>query len=106
MALPLYLTVPGPLFMSMVVYYHLLAPRFLTEKQRAYLLSTLSATVMSIISLPFFFTYLTSGFEGMYLAGQKGWMGVLSEVGVIVFGVYLFGAYSSTHLIAGTECIC
>ena len=93
MPLPLYLTIPVPLYTTMIVYYHLLAPRFHTEKQRAYLLSTLSATVMSLISLPFLWTYVTSGFDGMYVAGQEGRMGVLGEIGVIVFGVYLFGAF-------------
>ena len=88
---PLYLTVPLPLYTAMVVYYHLIAPRFETEKQRAYLLSTLSASVMSCISLPFLWTYVTSGFGGMYAVGQEGWMGILAEVGVIIFGVYLFG---------------
>jgi hypothetical protein len=91
MSPPLYLTVPVPLYTTMIVYYHLLAPRFKTEKQRAYLLSTLSASVMSCISLPFLWTYVTRGFEGMYTAGQEGWMGVSGEIGVIVFGVYLFG---------------
>jgi hypothetical protein len=75
----------------MIVYYHFLAPHFKTEKQRAYLLSTLSASVMSCISLPFLCTYVTRGFEGMYTAGQGGRMGILAEIGVIVFGVYLFG---------------
>jgi hypothetical protein len=75
----------------MIVYYHLLAHRFKTEKQRAYLLSTLSASVMSCISLPLLWTYVNRGFEGMYTAGQEGWMGILSEIGVIVFGVYLCG---------------
>jgi hypothetical protein len=89
MSPPLYLTVPVPLYTTMIVYYH--APRFKTEKQRAYLLSTLSASVMSCISLPFLWTYVTRGFQGMYTAGQEGWMGVLAEIGVVVFGVYLFG---------------
>jgi len=95
MALPLYLTIPIPLYATMIAYYYLLAPRFQTEKQRAYLLSTLSATIMSLISLPFLWTYITNGFEGMYAAGQEGWMGVLGEIGVLVFGVYLFGAFHS-----------
>jgi len=34
---------------------------------------------------------VTRGFEGMYAVGQEGWMGILAEVGVIIFGVYLFG---------------
>ena len=96
MALPLYLTIPVPLYTAMIVYYHLLAPRFQTEKPRAYLLSTLSATVMSLISLPFLWTYITNGFEGMYVAGQEVRMGVLGEVGVIIFGVYLFGESDSS----------
>jgi hypothetical protein len=93
MSPPLYFTVPVPLYLTMIVYYHLLAPRFETEKQRAYLLSTLSASVMSGISLPFLWMYLTRGFEGMYAAGQDGWMGILAEMGVMIFGVYLFGEF-------------
>jgi len=96
MALPLYLTLPIPLYATMIAYYYLLAPRFQTEKQRAYLLSTLSATIMSLISLPFLWTYITCGFDGMYVAGQEGRMGVLGEVGVIIFGVYLFGESDSS----------
>ena len=91
MSPPLYLTVPVPLYTTMIVYYHLLAPRFTTEKQRAYLLSSLSASVMSCLSLPFLWLYVSRGFERMYAAGQEGWMGMLAEVGVIMFGVYLFG---------------
>jgi hypothetical protein len=34
---------------------------------------------------------VSSGFERMYTAGQERWMGVLAEIGVIMFGVYLFG---------------
>lgn len=32
----------------------------------------------------------------MYVAGQEGRMGVLGEVGVIIFGVYLFGESDSS----------
>ena len=89
----------------MIVYYHLLAPRFKTEKQRAYLLSTLSASAMSCISLPFLWTYVTRGFEGMYTAGQEGWMGVLGEIGVIMFGVYLFGESPFCAGVIYADCI-
>jgi hypothetical protein len=97
MSPPLYFTVPVPLYLTMIVYYHLLAPRFKTEKQRAYLLSTLSASVMSGISLPFLWMYVTRGFEEMYATGQEGWVGILAEIGVIIFGVYLFGESIRCH---------
>jgi hypothetical protein len=89
----------------MIVYYHLLAPHFKTDKQRAYLLSTLSASVMSSISLLFLWTYVARGFEGMYAAGQEGWMGVLAEIGVIVFGVYLFGMSPICAGVIYADCI-
>jgi hypothetical protein len=105
MSPPLYFTVPVPLYIMMVVYYHLLAPRFKTEKQRAYLLSTLSASVMSSISLPFFWMYMTRGFEGMYNAGQEGWIGILAEIGVVIFGVYLFGESRLEAGVTYADCI-
>jgi hypothetical protein len=89
--LPLYQAVSLPLYLSMIAYHHLLAPHFRTEKQRAYLLSTLSAAVMSGASIPFVWLYLTRGLGGMYEAGQEGWLGVLARLGAIFFGVYLFG---------------
>jgi hypothetical protein len=90
---PLYQTIPVPLYASMIVYYHLLAPRFHSERKRAYLLSALSASIMSCISIPFFWIYVTRGFGEMFEAGQEGWMGLLAEGGVVVFGVYLFGEF-------------
>lgn len=89
MSMPVVL--PVPLYLSMVMYYHLLAPNFGTEKQRAYILSTLSAATMTIISLPFVWVYVSEGLEGLYAMGDGGWTSVVGEVGVVFFGVYLFG---------------
>jgi len=105
MSPPLYLTVPVPLYTTMIVYYHILAPHFKTEKQRAYLLSTLSASVMSCLSLPFLWLYIARGFEGMYATGQEGWMGVWAEMGVIMFGVYLFGESPFCASVICADCI-
>jgi hypothetical protein len=88
---PLYYTLPIPLYTCLVIYYHLAAPHCKTEKQRAYLLSAFSASIMSCLSLPFFWYYSVRGLGGVYQAGQEGMMGVLGEIGVICFGVYLFG---------------
>lgn len=75
----------------MIIYYHVLASSFKTEKQRAYILSTLSSGVMTSASLPFVWTYGRKGLGGLYETGGEGWMGKVGEVGVIFFGVYLFG---------------
>ena len=82
---------PVPLYLSMVIYYHTVAPMFKTEKQRAYILSTLSSGVMTSISVPFMWTYGRKGLGGLYTEGGEGWMGRVGEVGVVFFAVYLFG---------------
>lgn len=75
----------------MVTYYHILAPRFKTEKQRAYILSTLSSAFMTLVSTPFVWAYVKYGVEGLYDAGSRGRMEAIGQVGVVFFGVYLFG---------------
>ena len=85
------IVLPIPLYLSMMGYYHLLAPRFRTEKQRAYILSTLSSALMSCIAIPFTWIYAHEGLEGLYVRGAEGRMGRLGEIGVVLFGVYLFG---------------
>jgi hypothetical protein len=82
---------PVPLYLSMIAYYHLVAPKFKTEKQRAYVLSTLSSGLMTCVSIPFLWNYLRHGLEGLYGSGTEGWMARVGEVGVVFFGVYLFG---------------
>lgn len=90
---------PCGLYAFMVIYYHLLAPRFQTDKQRAYLLSALSSGILTTISLPFVWTYATQGLGGMYEAGQTGWMGVMGYFGVNYFGVYLFGEFPTSAVL-------
>ena len=82
---------PIPLYLSMITYYLVLAPSFKTEKQRAYILSTLSSGLMTSASLPFIWTYGRKGLGGLYETGGEGWMGKLAEAGVVFFAVYLFG---------------
>jgi hypothetical protein len=73
------------------VYYGVVSPRFATEKQRAYLLSCVSAGTMSCISLPFVWQYARHGMSGLYKASRVGGMRSLGEFGVTFFGTYLFG---------------
>lgn len=89
------LVLPVPLYLLMLFTYHFAAPHFRTEKQRAYVLSTCSSLVMSSLSVPFVWVYATQGLEGMFAAGQEGWMGRVGEFGVVFFGVYLFGEVAS-----------
>lgn len=84
---------PIPLYLLMLVMYHATSPYFRTEKQRAYILSSCSAMIMSSLSIPFVWNYATQGLEGMFKAGQEGWMSRIGEFGVTFFGVYLFGKH-------------
>jgi hypothetical protein len=79
------------LLLTFLSIYHLSAPYFATEKQRAYILSTISAATMSTASIPFVWKYVNYGFTGMYEAGQIGWIRDVGRFGVIFFGSYLFG---------------
>lgn len=85
----LYLSV----LIGLATYYHALAPYFRTEKQRAYIMSALSSATMSVISIPFAYTYLRYGLEKAYSDSQSGWMGDLARFGAIFFGVYLFSKF-------------
>ncbi len=71
--------------------YKVFAPRFDSERKRAYVLSTISSCVMSIIAIPFVYTYLVYGLKTVYERGQDGWMGRLGVFGIMFFGTYLFG---------------
>lgn len=82
---------PLPLYLLLWAVYILSAPYFATEKQRAYILSTLSSGVMTTISLPFVGKYLIYGLATTYEEAQRGWMASLANFGVVFFGVYLFG---------------
>lgn len=94
-SLPLIQTLPLPLILFFIAYYHLLAPRCQTEKQRAYLLSALSSGTMSTLSLPFVWSYVNHGLAKTYLACQEGWLLRLGQFGVVFFGVYLFSKFQS-----------
>ncbi|RXK36233.1 hypothetical protein M231_06503 [Tremella mesenterica] len=87
--LPIPLTLPIPLFIIFTITYLSFAPRFKTEKQKAYILSTLSSGSMTLISLPFLYTYLTKGFGVVMEQGEMGWMLVLGRFGVTFFATYL-----------------
>ncbi|ORY28305.1 hypothetical protein BCR39DRAFT_535393 [Naematelia encephala] len=80
---------PLPLFLGLYTTYTKISPFFNTEKQRAYILSTISATTMSIISVPFVWTYIVYGLQEVLKAGGEGWMYVLGKVGVVFFATYL-----------------
>ncbi|WVQ78457.1 hypothetical protein IAT38_000543 [Cryptococcus sp. DSM 104549] len=98
--IPLSLLLPPPLFLAFFLTYLKLAPRFSSERQRAYLLSTLSSATMTLISLPFVSTYLIHGLECAFEDGQEGWMASLGQFGVVFFGTYLFGASSGAVILA------
>jgi hypothetical protein len=89
--LPLPLTLPPALLATFSAIYAVAAPRFRTEKARAYILSSLSSWFMTIFSLPFVYKYVVYGLGTCFEEGQSGWMGQLGRVGVLFFGTYLFG---------------
>lgn len=92
-SLPPGLVLPVPLFLLFCAVYRTIAPRFETEKQRAYVLSTLSSATMTLASLPFVYAYLTGGIERMWDLGQTGWTKGLADCTVAFFGTYLFCKY-------------
>jgi hypothetical protein len=89
--LPLHLSLPVPIYLGLCLAYATLYRFFKTDRERAYILSTISAITVSTASLPFFYLYLTSGFGGVHAASQQGTMATFTEVTVTFFGVYLFG---------------
>ncbi|OWZ56535.1 hypothetical protein C345_01336 [Cryptococcus neoformans A2-102-5] len=81
---------PMPLFLIFFLIYASVAPYFATERQRAYILSTISSSFMTLASLPFIWKYARHGLGMIYEEGQSGWMGALGRVGVVFFATYLF----------------
>ncbi|OCF45396.1 hypothetical protein I317_00641 [Kwoniella heveanensis CBS 569] len=87
---PSTILIPLVLSTSFYTLYTLLAPSFPKEKQRAYILSTISSATMTSLSIPYLYTYTTMGFEGAFERCQQSWMGGLGRMGVLFFGTYLF----------------
>ncbi|GMK54036.1 hypothetical protein CspeluHIS016_0106220 [Cutaneotrichosporon spelunceum] len=87
--LPLGITLPAPFFLGMVAWYNLVAPRWTSERKRAYVLSCLSALTMTLASLPFLYAYVSGGILALWTAGQEGWTKTLQDIAVAWFGTYL-----------------
>ena len=87
---PLEYILPIPIFTFFFILHSYMSPRFDSERKRAYISSTFSSAIMSVISLPFAWNYMTYGLEVCYEAGQHGVLGMLGKFGVIFFGTYLF----------------
>ncbi|WVQ69879.1 uncharacterized protein L199_008101 [Kwoniella botswanensis] len=88
MSFPFFLC--SSIFTLSYIVYTILSPRFDTERKKAYILSSISSCTMTILSLPFFLSYLTNGLKETFEAGQEGWMGQMGWFGSVFFGVYLF----------------
>lgn len=82
------------IFTGFCLAYSSLSPRFETERKRAYILSTISSFTMTLISLPYVWTYLVYGMEACFETAQSGWMLGLGQFAVIFFGTYLTGEFS------------
>lgn len=96
---PSHLVLPIPLLVIFFVVYSLAAPYFRTEKQRAFILSTLSSAMMTLVSLPFVWNYVTLGLDVSYHKAQDGWLREVAMIGITFFGTYLTGEYlASTEL--------
>ncbi|OCF71661.1 hypothetical protein I204_07721 [Kwoniella mangroviensis CBS 8886] len=78
--------------------YTVLSPYFDTERKKAYILSSISSCTMTILSIPFFLSYLTNGLKETFEAGQEGWMGQMGWFGAVFFGVYLFADLTVGYL--------
>ncbi|ADV19429.1 hypothetical protein I305_03132 [Cryptococcus gattii E566] len=85
---PLFFSIP--LFLIFFLIYTSVAPYFATERQRAYILSTMSSWFMTLASLPFAWKYARHGLGTIYEDGQNGWMGASGRVTVVFFATYLF----------------
>ncbi|TXT13633.1 hypothetical protein VHUM_01000 [Vanrija humicola] len=90
LALPPGVWTPLPILGALVAVYALAAPHFDTDRARAYILSAVSAAILSTTSLPFLYAWLTGGFGAAWEAGQSGWTAVMAQYVVAFFGVYLF----------------
>jgi hypothetical protein len=93
-SLPLGLTLPPTLFLGFTLLYTVGSPYFHTDKQRAYILSSVSSLCMTLVSLPYIGQYLSSGLGVVFEQAQEGWRRDLGKVGVLFFGTYLFGTSS------------
>ncbi|WVF71992.1 hypothetical protein IAT40_006803 [Kwoniella sp. CBS 6097] len=100
---PSTILIPLGLFISFNALYGILSPHFKREKQRAYILSTISSGCMTLLSLPYLYTYTTMGFGQAFERCQEGWMGSLGRIGVLTFGTYLFSDVSLTNLMSCTQ---
>ena len=93
-------------FAGMLGLYHFAQDSFNSTRQKAYILSTFSAGVMTASSLPFVWTYLFHGLEVAYTAAQEGWMAALAKVAIVWFATYLTGKpalySSSVHLLTNS----
>ncbi|KAL1411022.1 hypothetical protein Q8F55_001967 [Vanrija albida] len=90
LALPPGMWTPLPVLAALVAVYAIAAPRFDSDRKRAYILSAVSAAVLSATSVPFLYTWLTGGFAAAWAAGQSGWTAVMAQYVVAFFGTYLF----------------
>ncbi|WWD01191.1 hypothetical protein V866_008131 [Kwoniella sp. B9012] len=85
MSFPFFLC--SSIFTLFYILYTILSPRFDTERKKAYILSSISSCTMTILSLPFFLSYLTNGLKETFEAGQEGWMGQMGWFGAVFFGL-------------------
>lgn len=85
--------VPLPTFLFFAATYKLAAPHFPDVRSRAYILSSISAFCMTLVSLPFVAAYLNGGYPRVWEAGQTGWTSTLAAVVVPAFATYLFCEY-------------
>lgn len=84
------LVLPQIIFALFAGVYWKFAPYLRTERQRAYVLSTLSSGTMTLLSLPFVWGYVAHGLHETYWASQEGWRAAVTQFGVLFFGTYLF----------------
>ncbi|KAF8598973.1 hypothetical protein BDV93DRAFT_547167 [Ceratobasidium sp. AG-I] len=68
-----------------VAFYYLVAPRYTTLKQRAWVLTTLSSLLTSVAALPYFYDFISSGGRVQALRASSAW----SDTVVRVFQGYL-----------------
>ncbi|WWD16108.1 hypothetical protein CI109_100533 [Kwoniella shandongensis] len=79
-----------PIFLFLGTAYGIFAPRFKTERQRAYVQAVITSGSMTLISIPYVYIYLRYGVESLFVESQIGWKKDLARFGVMFFGTYLF----------------
>ncbi|WWC60918.1 uncharacterized protein I303_103494 [Kwoniella dejecticola CBS 10117] len=93
----------GVIYALFYLTYALVSPKFDSERKKAYILSVISSFTMTVLSIPFFISYLRYGLEKTFKDGQAGWMGEMGRFSTVFFGLTIgyFKYRSQVGLLTG-----